>query len=256
MPVVNINADIGESFGAWHKGNDPAVMPLINSANIACGMSAGDPTVMHETVALALKHGVSIGAHPGYNDIWGFGRRAMKMNPRDIEYMVAYQIGALMGIAAMHGAKVTHVKPHGALHNVGIVDPDVADAMARGVKGVDRDLIYVGLAHSHIEKAAHHHGLRFAVEGYIDRMYDDDGNITSRFNADAVHQDPEVAARQAVAMVVDRVILTRGGKRIPVEVHSMCLHADEPTAEAVGSAVRKALLDAGVELRTLPEMGI
>ncbi|WP_424811540.1 LamB/YcsF family protein [Roseococcus sp. YIM B11640] len=256
MPVVNINADIGESFGTWHKGNDPAVMPLINSANIACGMSAGDPTVMHETVALALKNGVSIGAHPGYNDIWGFGRRAMKMNPRDIEYMVAYQIGALMGIAAMHGAKVTHVKPHGALHNVGIVDPDVAEAMARGVKGVDRDLIYVGLAHSEIEKAAHHHGLRFAVEGYIDRMYDEDGNITSRFNADAVHKDPARAAAQAVAMVVDKVILTREGKRIPVEVHSLCLHADEPTAEAVGRATREALLAAGVELKTLPEMGL
>ncbi len=253
---MNINADIGESFGAWKKGNDAAVMPLINSANIACGMSAGDPTVMHETVALALGLGVSIGAHPGFNDIWGFGRRAMAMRPRDIEYLVAYQIGALMGIAAMHGTRVTHVKPHGALHNVGIVDADVAMAMARGVQGVDRDLIYVGLAHSQIEKAARACGMRFAVEGYIDRMYEDDANLASRTLPDAVHKDPAVAARQVVAMVVDRVIITRGGKRIPVEVDSLCLHADEPTAEMVGSAARQALLNAGVTLKTLPEMGI
>jgi 5-oxoprolinase (ATP-hydrolysing) subunit A len=256
MPVVNINADLGESFGAWRKGDDAGVMPLINSANIACGFHAGDPTVMHETVALALRHGVSIGAHPGYPDLQGFGRRPMRMAMRDIETMVAYQVGALMGIAAMHGAKVTHVKPHGALHNVGSVDLDVATAMARAVKAVDLDLIYVGLAGTMIERAARAEGLRFAVEGYIDRMYDEDGNLTDRRNPDALHKDPARAAAQALAMAVEGAIVTREGKRIPVEVHSLCLHGDEPTARAAGGAARQALLDAGVVLKPLQEMGL
>lgn len=256
MRSVNINADIGESFGAWRKGDDAGVMPLINSANIACGFHAGDPTVMSDTVALALRHGVSIGAHPGYPDLQGFGRRPMRMALRDIETMIAYQVGALMGVAAMHGARVTHVKPHGALHNLGSTDLEVATAMARGVKAVDRDLIYVGLAHTAIEKAARAEGLRFAVEGYIDRMYDEDGNITDRRNPDAVHRDPARAAAQAVAMVVEGVIVTREGRRIPVEVDSLCLHGDEPTARAVGGAAVAALRAAGVVLRPLPEMPI
>ena len=254
MLVVNINADIGESFGTWPKGDDAGVMPLINSANIACGFHAGDPSVMRGTVELAMKHGVTLGAHPGYPDIQGFGRRPIRMSGREIENMVAYQIGALMGVAAMVGGRVTHVKPHGALNNVAAVEEDVAAAMARGVKGVDRELIYVCLAHSFIERTARAAGMRVAVEGFIDRMYDEDANLTSRHNKDALHHDPAVAAAQAVAMAVEGVIVTREGKRIPTVIHSMCLHGDEPTAQAVGGAARQALLDAGVVLKGLPEM--
>ncbi len=256
MPIVNINADIGESFGAWSMGNDAGVMPLINSANIACGFHAGDPVVMRDTVALAMKHGVTLGAHPGYPDIQGFGRRPMRMSGVEIENMVAYQIGALMGVAAMLGGKITHVKPHGALNNVAAVEPDVAMAMARGVKGVDASLIYVCLALSEIETAARKLGMRVANEGFIDRMYDEDGSLTSRKNADALHHDPIVAAAQAVAMAVEGVIITRQGKRIPAEIHSMCLHGDEPTAQLVGGAARQALIDAGVVLKGLPDMGL
>ena len=256
MPIVNINADIGESFGAWNMGNDVGVMPLINSANIACGFHAGDPLVMRKTVELAMAHGVTLGAHPGYPDIQGFGRRPMRMNAAEIENMVAYQIGALMGVAAMVGGKITHVKPHGALNNVAANDETVAMAMARGVKGVDASLIYVCLAHSHIEKTARALGMRIAVEGFIDRMYDEDANLTDRRNKDALHHDPAVAAAQAVAMAVEGVIVTREGKRIPTEIHSMCLHGDEPTAQAVGGAARQALIAAGVVLKGLPDMGL
>jgi UPF0271 protein len=181
MPIVNINADIGESFGAWKMGNDAGVMPLINSANIACGFHASDPLVMRKTVELA---------------------------------------------------------------------------MARGVKGVDASLIYVCLAHSQIEKTARALGMRIAVEGFIDRMYDEDANLTDRRNKDALHHDPAVAAAQAVAMAVEGVIVTREGKRIPTEIHSMCLHGDEPTAQAVGGAARQALIAAGVVLKGLPDMAL
>ena len=256
MPIVNINADIGESFGAWKMGNDAGVMPLINSANIACGFHAGDPLVMRKTVELAMAHGVTLGAHPGYPDIQGFGRRPMRMNAAEIENMVAYQIGALMGVAAMVGGKITHVKPHGALNNVAANDETVAMAMARGVKGVDASLIYVCLAHSQIEKTARALGMRIAVEGFIDRMYDEDANLTDRRNHDALHHDPAVAAAQAVAMAVEGVIVTRQGKRIPTEIHSMCLHGDEPTAQAVGGAARQALIAAGVVLKGLPDMAL
>ena len=254
MPVININADIGESFGTWEKGDDAGVMPLINSANIACGFHAGDPSVMRTTVELAMRHGVTLGAHPGYPDIQGFGRRPIRMSGREIENMVAYQIGALMGVAAMAGGRITHVKVHGALSNVGAVEADVAAALARGIKGVDRELIHVCLAGSRMADATREAGLRLAGEGFIDRMYDEDGNLTSRQNRDAVHHDPAVAAAQAVAMAVEGVIVTREGRRIPAEIHSMCLHGDEPTARAVGGAARRALLDAGVVLKGLPEM--
>ncbi len=254
MPTIAINCDLGESYGAWKKGEDAAIMPLIDSANIACGFHAGDPVVMHETVALAAAHGVSIGAHPGFDDKQGFGRRQIRLTARELEAMVAYQVGALMGVAALHGARVTHVKAHGALHNMAAVDLEIARAICRAVRAVDGGLIHLGLAHSMVEKASHETGLRFAVEGYIDRMYDEDGNLTARSNADAVHHDPARAAAQAVAMARDGVIPTRAGARLPVAVHSLCVHGDEPTAVAVARAAREALLAAGVGLRPLPEL--
>ncbi|MCX7372644.1 MAG: 5-oxoprolinase subunit PxpA [Alphaproteobacteria bacterium] len=256
MAVVNINCDMGESFGLWKKGEDAAIMPLVNSANIACGFHAGDPMVMAATVKLAAAHRVSIGAHPGFDDKQGFGRRPIRLTNAEIEAQTAYQIGALCAVAALHGARVTHVKAHGMLHNMAVLDIEMARAICRAVKAVDPTLIHVGLALSKMQEASEEAGLRFAIEGYIDRMYDEDGNITARSNADAVHKDPARAAEQAVAMARDGVILTRQGARIPVKVHSLCVHGDEPTAVAVASAARKALLDAGVALKTLPEIGI
>ncbi|MEA3155064.1 MAG: 5-oxoprolinase (ATP-hydrolyzing) subunit, partial [Betaproteobacteria bacterium] len=152
MTTINLNADMGESFGRFKVGNDEAILKVINSASIACGFHAGDPTVMAKAVRLAKENGVSIGAHPGFNDLWGFGRRQIQMNTKDLEYMIAYQIGALNGIAAGVGAKVTHVKPHGALNNMAHVDADYASAIARGIKSVDRDIIFVANALSEMVK--------------------------------------------------------------------------------------------------------
>jgi len=253
---VNLNADIGESFGKWKMGNDGELMAIIGSANIACGMHAGDPTVMHRTTLLARDNGVSIGAHPGYNDIWGFGRREMKMPVQDIEHLVAYQIGALQAIAGANGLKVTHVKPHGQLHNMAIVDFDIASAIARAVKTVDRDLIFVGLANSQVEKAGRKYDMRFALEGYADRCYEDDGNLTSRRIEGAVIHDPARAAEQVVRMVRDKVVITRSGKAVPVEVHSICVHGDEPTAVALAREVRAGLEKAGISVVPLTEMGL
>jgi UPF0271 protein len=253
---VNLNADIGESFGKFRVGNDEELMKIIGSANIACGMHAGDPTVMHRTTLLARAHGVSIGAHPGYNDLWGFGRRELKMPVSDIEHLVAYQIGALQAIARANGLSVTHVKPHGQLHNMGIVDFDIALAIAKAVKSVDRDLIFVGLNGSELERAARKTDLRFAKEAFADRRYEDDGNLTSRREADAVIKDAEEAVRQVVTMMTEGVVVARSGKRVPIEVHSICVHGDEATAVPLARAVREGLERNGVQVAPLPEMGL
>lgn len=253
---INLNADIGESFGKFRVGNDAELMRIISSANIACGMHAGDPTVMHETTLLAHSNGVSIGAHPGYNDLWGFGRREIKMRLTDIEYLVAYQIGALEAIARANGLAVTHVKPHGQLHNMAIVNHDIATAIGKAVKSVNRDLIVVGLAGSEVEKAARKLDLRFAMEGYADRTYEDDGNLTSRAQPDAVIKDPEKAVAQVVGMVQEKAIICKSGKRIPAEIHSFCVHGDEPTAVALARAVRDGLEKAGIQVVPLTQMGI
>ncbi len=252
---VNLNADIGESFGKYRIGNDDELMKIIKSANIACGMHAGDPSVMHRTTLLAQANGVSIGAHPGYNDLWGFGRRELRMPLKDIEHLVAYQIGALEAIARVNGLVVTHVKPHGQLHNMAIVDHDIALAICTASRAVNRDLIFVGLAGSELEHAARKLGLRFAMEGFADRRYEDDGNLTSRTRADAVIHDPQEAVEQVVRMVTDKVILSRTGKKLPVEIHSICIHGDEPTAVPLGRACVEGLQRAGVAVVPVTEMG-
>ena len=253
---VNLNADIGESFGKFRVGQDDDLMRIIASANIACGMHAGDPTVMHNTTLLAKTNGVSIGAHPGYNDLWGFGRRELKMSLSDIEHLVAYQIGALEGIARANGLSVTHVKPHGQLHNMAIVDFDIALAIAKAVRSVDRDLIFVGLNGSELERAAQKAELRFAKEAFADRRYEDDGNLTSRREPDAVIHDKDEAVQQVVKMMTEGLVVARSGKRVPIEVHSICVHGDEATAVPLARAVREGLEHAGVRIVPLPEMGL
>src|SRR5215475_7160745 len=171
--AINLNADMGEGFGAYDIGDDAGLLKIIRSASIACGFHAGDPVTMQRVVAQAAKRGVSIGAHPGFNDLWGFGRRRIDMNPRDLEYMVAYQIGALQAMAAYAGIKVTHLKAHGALNNMAAENLELALA-------IDRAIIYVALAGSQMEKAGRELGLPVAREGFCDRSYEDDGNLTSR----------------------------------------------------------------------------
>jgi len=249
---ININADIGESYGKYTFGNDEAVMPLIGSANIACGMHAGDPTVMTRTVSLAMKSGVSIGAHPGFNDLWGFGRRQIKMNAQDLEYLVTYQIGALLVIAAAQGAKVTHVKPHGALNNMAHDNQDYATAIANGIKAADRELIFVANANSEMTRAGEKAGLLVANESYIDRRYDDNGKMISRDEGNAVICDADEAADQVLRFLTEGAIYSVSGKKIPADIHTFCLHSDEPTALALMQKVSSCLKQSGIEIVPLP----
>lgn len=251
---ININADMGEGFGAYDIGNDDAILTIVKSANVACGMHAGDPTVMHDVVLKAKANGVSIGAHPGFNDLWGFGRRQIDMKASDLEYLVAYQIGALAAMCAYAGLKVTHVKPHGSLNNMAAVNADYAMAIGRGIKAVDPSLVYLALAGSQMEKAAEALSLPLAREAFIDRMYDDDGNLQSRKIQGSVLKDPAVAAARCVEMVTTGEIVSATGKRMPTKFESLCVHGDEPTAIAVAKACREALEKAGVKVVTLPEM--
>lgn len=253
---VNINADMAEGFGAYDIGDDSSILHIIGSANIACGFHAGDPTVMRRVVEQAVERGVSIGAHPGFNDLWGFGRRQIQMRPEDLENMVAYQVGALQAMATYAGAKVTHLKPHGALNNMAAVDASYANAIGRAIKTVDSNLIYVALAGSEMERAGRALGLKVALEGFCDRQYDDDGNLTSRRVPGSVYKTPEKAVEQVLNMVLHKKIVSRNGKEIPCNIHSLCIHGDEPTAVTVAEAVKKALEQAGVQLVALPEMDL
>jgi len=247
---------MGEGFGAYNIGDDDAILKIIRSASIACGMHAGDPLTMRHVVQRAKEEGVSIGAHPGFNDLWGFGRRRIDMQPQHLEYLIAYQIGALQAMAAYVGEKVTHLKPHGALNNMAAENIDYAMAIGRAIKSVDRDIIYVANVGSEMEKAGRELGLKVAREGYCDRLYDDDGNLTSRKIPGAVIHDPEVAAKRVVHMVVNGEIISRNGKTIPRRVDTLCVHGDEPTAIGIARAVRAGLEAAGVKIVRLPEMAL
>lgn len=253
---VNLNADMGEGFGAYDIGNDTELLKIVTSANVACGMHAGDPNVMHGVVTEAKKLGVSVGAHPGFNDLWGFGRRRIDMKPKDLEYLVAYQIGALQAMCAYAGTKVTHVKPHGALNNMAAESADLAMAIGRAIKTVDPTLIFLALANSEMDKAGDKLGLPVAREAFVDRLYEDDGNLTSRKIEGSVIKDPKFASERVVRMVLDQEIISRNGKKLPTKIDSLCVHGDEPTALAVAKATRAGLEAAGVKVVPLTDMGI
>jgi UPF0271 protein len=254
MAVINLNGDMGESFGRYTLGNDAGLIEVVKSASIACGFHAGDPNVMAQAVKLAKDHGVSVGAHPSFPDLQGFGRRPMRLSPSEVENAVAYQIGALQGIAAGHGVRVTHVKPHGALNNIAHEDGDCARAVARAIRAVDRELIFVATACSQMVAAGEAAGLRVAHEAYADRTYDDAGRLTSRQFAGALITDPERAVQQVLAFLDASALVTGSGKRIPTRIDTFCAHGDEPSGVAVMTAVRRALEARGVEIVPLPQM--
>ncbi|MDE0410413.1 MAG: LamB/YcsF family protein, partial [Alphaproteobacteria bacterium] len=250
------NADMGEGFGAYDIGDDDAILKIIRSASVACGFHAGDPIVMRRVVVRAKEEGVSVGAHPGFNDLWGFGRRRIHMNTDELEYTIAYQIGALQALAAYAGMTVTHVKPHGALNNMAAEDREIAEAIGRALKVVDPALIYVALAGSEMQNAGEALGLTTACEGFADRLYEDDGNLTPRRIEGSVIRDPATARARVVEMVRDQTIVSRSGKRVPRRLDSICIHGDEPTAVAVGQAVRAGLEAEGIAVVPLPEMDL
>jgi 5-oxoprolinase (ATP-hydrolysing) subunit A len=251
---INLNADIAEGWGAYDIGNDAELMKIIKSASVACGFHAGDPNTMHRLCLLAKQEGVSVGVHPGFNDLWGFGRRRIQMKPVELEYMIAYQIGALQAMAAYAGLKVTHLKPHGALNNMAAEDEAYALAIGRAIKTVDRDIIYVAPFGSEMEKAATTLGLPLAREGFADRQYNDDGTLASRTIAGTVLKDPAAAAEQVLRMVLEGEIVSRTGKRIKAGIHTICVHGDEATGVAVARGVRDALEKAGAAVVPLTDM--
>lgn len=251
---VNINSDLGESFGPWKMGDDAAILRIVRTANVACGFHAGDPTVMTETVRLARENGVSIGAHPSFPDIQGFGRRQMKMGAGEIEALIAYQIGALQAIAAANGAKVTHVKAHGAISNMASEDADMALAIGRAIKAVDPSLIYLAIAGTELSKAGRKLGLRTAEEVFADRTYTDAGNLTPRSRPDAMIRDAAAAVAHVKRMVEEQCIVSTSGKRIPCQVDSICVHGDEPSAVAVAKAVREGLEASQIRIVPLPDL--
>ena len=253
---VNLNSDMGEGFGAYDIGNDTALLDIINSANVACGFHAGDPNVMDRVCKQAKAKGVSIGAHPGFNDLWGFGRRAIPMPAGDVERMVIYQIGALQGMAGANGARVTHVKIHGALSNMAAVDLDLAMAIARGIKAVDPTLIFLVPIASELLTAARKAGLPHAAEVFADRTYADDGNLTPRSKPNAMVHDPAEAVAHVLRMVEDQEVVSTNGTRIPCRVDSICVHGDGPTAVEVATAVRDGLRSGGVSTVPLPDLDL
>jgi UPF0271 protein len=244
---IDLNCDMGESYGAWKMGEDAAVMPYITSANIACGFHGGDPATIRKTVRLALDHGVAIGAHPSLPDIQGFGRRAMKISPQDMYDLVVYQAGAVEGFARAAGGRLHHIKCHGALYNMAAVDEGLSDAMARAAKDLGGIMVYA-LSNSTMMKIVKQHHLPVAGEVFADRGYSDDGTLAPRDQPGGMIEDQRKSVEQALAMVEQGYVTSLSGKRVPVAADTLCLHGDQPGAVAFAREIRKAFTEKGITL--------
>jgi UPF0271 protein len=249
--TIDLNCDMGESFGAWTMGDDAGVMPWITSANIACGFHAGDFATMQRTVELAKQHGVAIGAHVSLPDVQGFGRREMRVTPNEAHAMTLYQIGALHAFARACGTRVAHVKPHGALYNMAAKDRALSDAIAHAVRDFDADMILVGLAGSELPHAGEAAGLRVAHEVFADRRYEADGSLTPRREADAVIHDVDAAVNQAVAIITRGKVAVRTGGERAIRGDTICVHGDRADAAVFARSLRRALEKVGVTVAAL-----
>jgi 5-oxoprolinase (ATP-hydrolysing) subunit A len=249
--LIDLNADLGESFGAWHMGHDQALMASITSANVACGFHAGDPSVLRQTVALAAANGVAVGAHPSFPDLVGFGRREMHVSPSEVEDLVLYQVAAVAGVAAASGTRLQHVKAHGALYNMAVRDRGLANAIARATAAIDRTLILFGLPGSELIKAGQEAGLRVAAEAFADRTYEPDGTLTSRRKPGSVIHEPATVVARAVAMVATGQVIATDGSRLDVHADTLCLHGDTPGSAELARQIRAALETAGVIVQPL-----
>jgi 5-oxoprolinase (ATP-hydrolysing) subunit A len=241
MASIDLNCDMGESFGAFVIGQDEALMDYVTSVNIACGFHGGDPSVMHKTVSAAVKRGLAIGAHPGYPDLQGFGRREMKFSPEEIYDMVLYQVGALSAFAEASGTKLHHVKPHGALYNLAAKDLVVASAIVKAVNDVNKNLRFVGLSGSELIVAGEKAGLKTVSEVFADRTYQDDGTLTPRTSAGALIENENDAARQVLQMVLHRRVTALSGKEININPQSICIHGDGKKALKYAKAIVREL---------------
>ena len=247
----DLNCDLGESFGAYAMGNDEAIMPYISSANIACGFHAGDPLVMAKTIQLALQHGVGIGAHPGFPDLAGFGRRNMQMSPAELHAAILYQAGALKSMTEALGGRLQHVKPHGALYNAAAVNFEIAKTIAEAVKKLDGSLILVCPAHSEMERAAKSVGLSVTFEVFADRAYNDDGTLVSRNIPGAVIHDPAELNERILRFIKEQVVVSVSGKVIPIQADTICIHGDNSMALQFVQSLSVVFKKEGVIFKTM-----
>jgi UPF0271 protein len=248
---IDLNSDVGESFGAYRIGLDEEVIPLISSANIGCGFHGGDPSVMRQTVALAQEHGVALGAHPGFPDLIGFGRRKIDATLEEIRDYVAYQIGALQAFATMQNMKLQHVKAHGALYNMAEQDVRIWEAITQVIAGIDRQLILVAIAgpmREEVKEIGKRYGIRVAFEFFADRAYNRDGSLVSRREPGAVIHDPQQAAERVLKMVTEKRIVAKDGADIEVVADTICVHGDNPAAVRLTKQIRESLMASGVEV--------
>src|SRR4051812_37301813 len=246
MKKIDLNCDMGESYGAWKMGADAEVMPFISSANIACGFHGGDPATIRKTVRLAVDRGVAVGAHPSLPDLQGFGRRTMKITPQDMYDLVVYQAGAVEAFARAAGAKLHHVKCHGALYNMAATDEALSEAMAKAVRDLGSHVILYALSNSIMMKVAKGKGTPVAGEVFADRGYSDDGTLYPRGQPGAMIEDANKAVAQAVAMVEEGYVTSISGKRVAVSADTLCLHGDQPGAAAFASQIKKVFSEKGI----------
>jgi 5-oxoprolinase (ATP-hydrolysing) subunit A len=248
---IDINSDTGESFGAYTIGHDAGLFKSITSANVAAGFHAGDPSVLRDTIRLAKKHGVAVGAHPGFPDLVGFGRRELNVTPKEAEDMVLYQVAAVAGVAAAEGVTLQHVKPHGALFNMAVRNRELSDAIARAVAAFDKGLILFGLPGSEILNAGRAAGLRVAAEVFADRAYEPDGSLASRRKPGSVIHDPAAVVARAVRMVTERNVVAVDGSIVKVEADTICVHGDTPGSDDLAAKIRTGLEQGGVAVRAV-----
>ncbi len=254
---IDLNSDVGESFGVYKLGLDEEVIPHITSANVACGFHAGDPKVMRKTVAVAKQYGVEVGAHPGFPDLLGFGRRNVDATLEEIQDYVIYQTGALMAFAQSQGLKLQHVKAHGSLYNMAVANPRIWEAMAEAVAKVDREIILVVLASSERESLldiGKRHGIRIAFEAFPDRAYSRDGSLVSRREKGAVIHDHEVVAKRGLKMAVEGKVIALDGTEIELKADTLCVHGDNPAALEMVKKIRQELKDAGVAVTAMKNL--
>ncbi len=251
---ININCDLGEKSKHHSNKYDPDLLEIVNSANVACGYHAGDEETMNQVVQISKKNGVSIGAHPSFNDPENFGRERLNLSEREIKKLIVDQYEILQKIALTHGENVTHVKPHGALNNMACEDIELATILAKTIKTINKDLIYLVPTGSKMQEAAKKLNMKFACEIFADRNYEDDGNLVSRKKSHALITNPEEAKKHVLKMVQSQALNCHSGKQIPCEIDSVCIHGDNLSSLATAKSIRSNLVENGLELKTLNKM--
>jgi len=251
MLKIDLNCDMGESFGAWKMGNDAALMDFVSSINVACGFHAGDASTIRETIETAIEKGVAIGAHPSFPDLQGFGRREMQMTEGEVFDTVLYQVAALKGICEAHGARLHHVKPHGALYNSAAKNIEQAAAIVRAVKAIDENLIFYGLSGSFLITEAEKINLKTASEVFADRTYQPDGNLTARSEPDALIETTEQACEQVLEMVGSQTVTAMNGEKVSIKAETICLHGDGKHALDFARAIKRKLAENNISIQTV-----